>query len=52
MTAARSQLDARVLIADDDRAMCEVLETGRQRRGFRVELGEAVLHFDMPLGAD
>jgi DNA-binding NtrC family response regulator len=34
---ARSQLDARVLIADDDRAMCEVLETGLARRGFRVE---------------
>jgi DNA-binding NtrC family response regulator len=43
---ARSQLDARVLIADDDRAMCEVLETGLKRRGFRVETvlrGEAAL---------
>jgi two-component system response regulator HydG len=26
-----------VLIADDDRAMCDVLETGLNRRGFRVE---------------
>lgn len=34
---ARSQLSARVLIADDDQAMCEVLETGLTRRGFRVE---------------
>jgi two-component system response regulator HydG len=34
---ARSQLDARVLVADDDQAMCEVLETGLTRRGFRVQ---------------
>ena len=33
---ARSQLEAKVLIADDDQAMCEVLDTGLTRRGFRV----------------
>jgi DNA-binding NtrC family response regulator len=34
---ARSDLQAKVLIVDDDQAMCEVLDTGLTRRGFRVE---------------